>query len=107
MGHRYAPSYADLYISEWEREALEKCPLKPCFYLRFLDDIVGAWPYSLSAFEDFIDILNNHPPCIKVKHCIDPVKIDFLDTTISLVSVNTTQKKMTSKDPAVSPNLYI
>ncbi|KAG7463118.1 hypothetical protein JOB18_046451, partial [Solea senegalensis] len=39
MGQRFAPSYAHLYMSEWEREALAKCPLQPIVYLRFLDDI--------------------------------------------------------------------
>lgn len=29
MGQRFAPSYANLYMSEWEREVLAKCPLQP------------------------------------------------------------------------------
>lgn len=29
-------------MSEWEREALAKCPCKPAFFFRFLDDIIGA-----------------------------------------------------------------
>ena len=33
MGHRYAPSYANLYMSEWECQALAKCPLQPSHYL--------------------------------------------------------------------------
>lgn len=31
MGQRYAPPYANIYMSEWEREALAKCPLQPVF----------------------------------------------------------------------------
>lgn len=54
-------------MSEWEREALEKCPLKPTFYLRFLD-IIGAWEYGRESFDAFIDILNNHHPSIKEKY---------------------------------------
>lgn len=41
MGQRFAPSYANIYMSEWEREALAKCPLKPTLFLRYLDDIFG------------------------------------------------------------------
>lgn len=42
MGQRFTPSYANIYMSEWEREALAKCSLQPVFYLRFIDDIIGT-----------------------------------------------------------------
>ena len=82
MGQRFAPSYANLYMSEWEREALNKCPLQPLLYLRFLDDIFGIWPHSLSQFTDFCAILNSHHPSIKITHTISPDSINFLDTTV-------------------------
>lgn len=50
MGQRYALSYANIYMSEWERVALAKCPLQPVFYLRFLDDIIGVWVHGEEAF---------------------------------------------------------
>lgn len=71
MGHRYAPSYANLYMSEWEREALNKCPLKPTFYYRYLDDIIGGWEYGESSFLRFVATLNKHHPSIKIKHLLD------------------------------------
>lgn len=67
MGHRYAPAYTNIYMSEWEREALAKCRLQPTFYLHFLDDIIGAWPHGQDTFQEFIDTLNHHPS-IKVKY---------------------------------------
>lgn len=97
MGHRYAPSYANIYMSEWEREALEKCPLKPIFYLRFLDDIIGAWEHGRESFHDFIDILNNHHSSIKVKYTIDSNEINFLDTTVFFEHVNKTSKKLLTR----------
>lgn len=97
MGQRYAPSYANIYMSEWEREALAKCPLKPLFYFRYLDDIIGAWPHDITHFPQFIEILNNHHPSIKIKHCIDPYQVNFLDTTIFFQKVNNTSKKMLTK----------
>lgn len=84
-------------MSEWEWEALAKCLYKPLFYLRFLDDIVGAWSHDISLFENFIKTLNNHHPSIKVKYTIDPHQINFLDTTIFLESINDTQKRLLSK----------
>lgn len=82
MGHRYAPSYANIYMSEWEREALAKCPLKPSFYYRFLDDIIGVWPHGTHEFMQFVKILNDHHPSINIKHTLDPHSVNFLDTTI-------------------------
>lgn len=84
MGHRYAPSYANLYMSQWECEALRKCPHKPTFYFRFLDDIIGAWPHGEYKFTEFINILNSHHPSIKVKYEIHPIQVNFLDTTVFL-----------------------
>lgn len=81
-GQRFALSYANIYTSEWEREALAKCPHKPSFYLRFLDDIIGAWAHDISLFKGFIDILNNHHPSIKIKYTIDLHQVNFLDTTV-------------------------
>lgn len=97
MGQRFAPSYANIYMSEWERGALAKCTLQPTFYLRFLDDIIGAWPHDISLFQEFIDTLNSHHPSIQVKHTIDPHQINFLDTTVFFEPINATHKSMLTK----------
>ncbi|KAE8277735.1 hypothetical protein D5F01_LYC24245 [Larimichthys crocea] len=52
MGQRFAPSYANIYMSEWEREALAKCTHKPLIYLRFLDDIFGIWTHDIEHFQN-------------------------------------------------------
>lgn len=82
MGKRFAPSYANIFMAWWEEEALDKCPLKPLYYFRYLDDIWGVWIYSLEDFNDFINTLNSHDASIQLKFEIDPLSIDFLDTTI-------------------------
>uniref|UniRef100_A0A0F8CGT9 Reverse transcriptase domain-containing protein n=1 Tax=Larimichthys crocea TaxID=215358 RepID=A0A0F8CGT9_LARCR len=82
MGQRFAPSYANIYMSEWEREALAKCTHKPIIYLRFLDDIFGIWPHNINQFDTFIKTLNDHHPAIKLKHTIDSTQVHFLDTTV-------------------------
>ena len=82
MGQRYAPSYANIYMAQWEREALTKCTLRPTFFFRFLDDIIGVWEHGIDTFTHFVDTLNNHHTSIKLKHNIDTHKVDFLDTTV-------------------------
>lgn len=82
MGIRFAPSFADIFMAKWEKEALRKCPLEPLIYFRFLDDIIIVWTHGTQKFWEFFDILNNHHPSIKLKATISNTSIDFLDTTI-------------------------
>lgn len=77
MGQRFAPSYANLYMTEWEREALAKCPHKAILFLSYLDDIFGILPHSLIQFQDFINTLNIHHPSISVKHPPTPATQPF------------------------------
>ena len=67
MGKKFAPSYANIFMANWEEEVFPKCPIKPFYYLRYLDDIWGLWTGSREEFQDFFDILNTHDPSIKLK----------------------------------------
>lgn len=96
MGQRYAPSYANIYMSEWEREALAKCTMQPVFYLRFLDDIIGAWAHGEESFKVFVQTLNTHHHSIKLKYETYHSHINFLDTTVFFEMVNG-EKKMKTK----------
>lgn len=82
MGKKFAPAYANIFMADWEGEALAKCPKKPLHYLRYLDDIWGIWCYSEEDFEEFMGILNSHDPSIRLKHTTHYQSIDFLDTTV-------------------------
>ena len=82
MGKKFAPNYANIFMADWESQALAKCNKEPLLYLRFLDDIFVIWPHSESEFWEFFDTLNNHSPSIKLKATIHPKQIDFLDVTI-------------------------
>jgi hypothetical protein len=82
MGKRFSPGFANLYMAEWEKEALENCPNQPLIYRRYLDDIFMIWQHSKEAFTEFLAILNNHDPNIKLKAQIDELSVDFLDVTL-------------------------
>lgn len=97
MGKKFAPAYANIYMSEWEREALAKCPLQPLMYYRFLDDIIGLWPHTLEQFDTFVNILNTHHPSITVKHDIHPTQVHFLDTTVFFEHIDAAHKKLLTK----------
>ena len=54
-------NYADIYMAKFEeKNALEKCPLKPHTYLRFVDDVFIIWTHGRKSFDTFLDILNSH-----------------------------------------------
>lgn len=81
MGKKFAPAYANIFMANWEQEVFSKCPKKPFKYLRYLDDIWGIWTGSKGEFQEFMNILNSHDPCIKLKFEIHEDSIVFLDTT--------------------------
>ena len=81
MGKKFAPSYANLFMAQWETSALAACQLQPLSYMRYLDDIWGVWQHSESEFQLFLKILNTHDPSITLKSCQHLSSVDFLDTT--------------------------
>lgn len=82
MGKKFAPAYANIFMANWEREALPKCPKQPTCYLRYLDDVWGIWTGTEEEFADFVAVLNSHDPSIQLKTEINKQSIDFLDTTV-------------------------
>lgn len=82
MGKKFAPNYANIFMANWEKEALAKCTKQPQVYFRYLDDIFLIWPHSLDDFQDFFNTLNSHEPTIKLKQTISDTSINFLDVTV-------------------------
>ena len=82
MGKKFPPAYANIFMANWEEEALAKCEKPPAYYCRYLDDIWGIWSGSRIEFDSFLKTLNSHNKSIKLKAILDQEKIDFLDTTI-------------------------
>ena len=82
MGQKYAPNYANLFMAQWEKEALQKCPNKPIIYLRYLDDIFGIWTHGEDEFDKFFNILNGNQTNINLTSETSYQEINFLDTTI-------------------------
>lgn len=80
MGKKFAPSYANIFMADWEESALDLCPLKPKQYFRFLDDIWGIWTHSKEDFLTFIHLLNSHHKSIKIKYTLEDTFVNFLDT---------------------------
>lgn len=82
MGKIFAPHYADIYMADWEREALKKCKKQPFLYLRYLDDIFIIWTHSKEDFLDFFNTMNQHHPSIKLTYELSAETVNFLDVTV-------------------------
>lgn len=82
MGKRFAPSYANIYMAQWEETLFPRCPKLPLSYLRFLDDMWKVLQRGLQEFQIFLQALNSHHASIGVKSVINKPAVDFLDTTV-------------------------
>ena len=82
MGKKFAPSYANIFMADFETEAMKKCYLKPTVYFRFLDDIFCVWDHGHDNLQTFLEILNSHHPAVKLTASIEEISNNFLDVTI-------------------------
>ena len=78
MGCAFGASYASIFLSEWEDRALllEKVP---SLWLRYIDDILGVWPFSEQELLMFVETLNSFNPHIRVTLTYSSSSIRFLD----------------------------
>ena len=84
MGTRMAPAFANLFMGEFERKALEGYVYKPFLWLRYTDDILMVWTHGNEKLESFIAYLNSIHPTIKFTSERSTTSIPFLDVKILL-----------------------
>ena len=82
MGRKFAPSCANIYLRDFDAKAMNGFHIRPSLYGRFLDDIFGVWPRTLSELKNYETFLNNQIPGIKVKFSARNHVIEFLDTQV-------------------------
>ena len=84
MGTRMAPSYANLSLGKFERDALLNSPHQPYLWLSFIDDIFMTWTAGPEKLKAFVDYLNNLHSTIKFTCSHSPSNIPFLDVMVSV-----------------------
>jgi hypothetical protein len=83
MGKQFSPTFANLYMSNWEQKILNELPgLKPSMYFRYVDDIFGTWDHSLESLIEFVNLINTFDKNIQVTLCSSFSDIQFLDLVI-------------------------
>ena len=86
MGTKMAPSFANLFLGLFEKNALRNAPFQPHTWLRYIDDIFMIWTESPENLKIFIDYLNNIHRTIKFTSSHSPTNVPFLDVNVSLTS---------------------
>ena len=84
MGTRVAPTYANIFISDFESRHVYTYPEQPLLWARFIDDIFLIWEHGAEALDKFINHLNNVHQSIKFTSEISPTKANFLDTCVAI-----------------------
>ena len=83
MGTVAAPSYAVIYMGEFEEKNIYPTIGKDCLYYgRYIDDILLIYKGSEREFKTFAEQLNTKHPSIKFDYEISNTSIPFLDTRI-------------------------
>lgn len=82
MGKSFAPNLANLYLIDFDKQAINGFRIKPSLFYRFLDDIFFVWPGTITELKEFENFLNSIIPNIKVTLTASEDEVNFLDTTI-------------------------
>jgi len=82
MGTKVAPSFANLFMADFEAKYVYTYPTKPSLWLRYIDDIFLIWEHSLDELHTFLEHLNTCHPTIKFTHELSTDSVNFLDTTV-------------------------
>ena len=97
MGTKLAPSYANIFMGDLEEKLLSKCPVKPYFWVRFIDDIFAIWTKGHESLNQFHDFINSQHSSIKFTMEKSPEKVIFLDTWVKIGENNKLEVELYSK----------
>ena len=84
-GNQDGPSYANLFMGRFEKQALEGAKIKPYVSGRYLDDICIIWTRNEDERKEFIEYLNSLHQTIKFYTSEQSLSsVAFLDTSVSM-----------------------
>ena len=83
MGTRVAPTYANIFMSDFENTHVYTYPKQPLLWVRFIDDIFMVWEHGEEELTRFLQHLNTTHNTIKFTAEFSKSKINFLDTWVT------------------------
>ena len=88
MGTKLAPSFANLFMGDFEEKFVYTYKLQPFLWKRFIDDIFIIWTHGAEELSNFVSHLNSCHRTIKFTSESSDKSIDFLDVTIKTTDKN-------------------
>ena len=84
-GHaRMAPSYANVFMDDLERQILVNVDRAPITWWNYIDDIFAIWPHGEEHLTIFLDGIKNFYPSIKFTAEWSYASVPFLDTKVTI-----------------------
>ena len=97
MGTKVAPSFAILFMADFEDKHVYTYPTQPKVWLRYIDDIFLIWEHGQEELQNFVEHLNSCHPTIKFTVEQSTEKVNFLDTTVHTTPEGTLYTDLYSK----------
>ena len=82
MGTKVAPSFANIFMADFEEKWVYTQNPQPSLWLRYIDDIFMIWDHGKDKLNDFLHHLNTCHRTIKFTSEISQTHVNFLDTTV-------------------------
>ncbi len=82
MGTRVAPTYANLFMAEFEEEHIYTLDKPPLVWWRFIDDVFSIFIGSEDEVKEFVEKLKHLHPTIRFTVEYSQESVNFLDTTV-------------------------
>ena len=84
IGAKFAPAYANLFMTRLEERLLDASADKPLVWMRFIDDVSFVWTHGEEKLKSFITHLNSSHETIKFTSEQSRGSISFLDVQVSV-----------------------
>ena len=84
MGSPLSPLLANIFMAEFEKNAIKTSELKPKYWYRYVDDTFVVWSHGREKLEDFWKHLNSlHPNIEFTMEVENERKLPFLDVLVT------------------------
>ncbi len=106
MGTKLAPSYANIFMAQFEHKFVYPHRDKFLIWWRYIDDIFTIFECDTPSVTAFVNDLNHCHPTIKFTSEISDTSINFLDATITKVGTKLLCKSYTKPTDSHNYLLY-